>query len=168
MPMTDVEAEELVEYQRNRRHSRRQLKRIVKGRLRRLPIGSYAFGCRGHPTRVVKKHFHPGELFGADCDLESLVDGVVESCSIYHCNPEPIGDAYALEYADYMKRHGKQMAEVKFHPAFYDDMEKTYRDPDFDTKHASWADYRVGKSLQEFLGLDDASFIAYQTREFPD
>lgn len=90
--------------------SRRKQKRIIKSRARQLiPNVTYALGCRGHPGLVVERSFDPrwcvGDLYSADVGIKSLIDGNVESCSIYHCAPEPLFPEYAKEWGAFGREH---------------------------------------------------------------
>lgn len=90
---------------------RRQSKRIIKARSKSLRVGKYARGCRGHPGIVIERNYDPNytytpiDLFGVDVIIKSLVDGIEESCSIKHCNPEPMDENSAKEEAEYIKTH---------------------------------------------------------------
>lgn len=101
-------------------HNWRKRKRRVKSLAKKLiPNVTYVMGCRGHPGLVVEKTYHPDshkawELFGSDVEIKSLIDGNVESCSIYHCVPEVITREYAERRAEYAKTHHCLDVSVEF------------------------------------------------------
>jgi hypothetical protein len=79
----------------------RKTKSVIKWRAKQLiPNVSYALGCRGHPGLVITRNYDPDwshwQLYGADVEIRSLVDGVEESCSIFHCAPQAISKAEAF------------------------------------------------------------------------
>ena len=96
--------------------SRRKTKRRVKSLAKKLiPNVTYAMGCRGHPGLVVQKDaFFDSDIHGAGVEIKSLVDGIEESCSIFHCCPQPIDKEYALELAQYMKTHHWMDVSIKY------------------------------------------------------
>lgn len=86
----------------------RKVKSVIKWRAARLiPNITYAMGCRGHPGLVVKRCYDPNwplaALYGADVEIKSLVDGVVESCSIFNCAPQAISRDYAEREAELIR-----------------------------------------------------------------
>ena len=88
------------------RWDRRKQKRRIKSLAKKLiPNVTHVMGCRGHPGLVVAKNYHDSDLFGADVDIKSLVDGVEESCSIYHCVPEIITAEEARYRAELMENN---------------------------------------------------------------
>ncbi len=72
---------------------RRQEKRKIGRRTKRLAMHSFAMNCRGHPGVITEKYYN-------DVSITSLIDGVESSCSIYHCNPDPITRGYAFWLAN--------------------------------------------------------------------
>lgn len=98
----------------------RKQKRRVKSLAKKLiPNVTYAMGCRGHPGLVVKKDYHPDDhrtwvLMGADVEIKSLVDGVEESCSVYHCVPHIITKEEAERRAEFTKTHHSLDVSVEF------------------------------------------------------
>lgn len=72
---------------------RRQEKRKIGRRTKRLAMNSFAMNCRGHPGVITEKYYN-------DVSITSLIDGVESSCSIYHCNPDPLSRGYAFWFAD--------------------------------------------------------------------
>ncbi len=94
--MTETTMEEIERLNPQFKWSRRKTKRYIKKLYKRLRLNSYAMGCRGHPGILVKKSYHEQHMHGADCEIRSLIDDVVESCSIFHCGPTPLAVAYAL------------------------------------------------------------------------
>lgn len=79
---------------------KRKVKREVKKRFKALiPNVTLAWGCRGHPAIVVEKYYSDQDVYGGGVELKSVIDDVVESCSLFHCNPQPITDPEALRRA---------------------------------------------------------------------
>lgn len=116
--MTDAIAE-VEELNPHFRWDGRKQKRRVKSLAKKLiPNVTYAMGCRGHPGLVVKKDYEPdwpvGHLMGADVEIKSLIDGIEESCSIYHCVPTLITREYAERRAEYAKTHHCLDVSVEF------------------------------------------------------
>lgn len=97
------------------RKSKRRIKRLAK---KLVPNKTHAYGCRGHPGLVVAKNYGPGwalgDLFGADVEIRSLVDGGIESCSIFHCAPTVVDREYAIEVAEYTKTHHAADVWIKY------------------------------------------------------
>ena len=70
----------------------RKVKSVIKKKAQRLiPNVTYVIGCRGHPGIVIERNYWYNwshqSLCGADVAIKSLVDGIEESCSIWHCSP---------------------------------------------------------------------------------
>ena len=83
----------------------RKIKKIIKWRAAQLaPNHAYAMGCRGHPGLVIERNYDPRwshwALCGADVSIKSLVDGIEESCSIWHCAPMAISKEEAERRAE--------------------------------------------------------------------
>jgi hypothetical protein len=116
--MTETTMEEVERLNPQFKWNRRKTRRIIKWRAEQLWVGSYAMGCRGHPGIVVTRCYDPrwsvGDLYGADVEIESLVDGNVESCSIFHCAPLSISKEYALERAEYHKTYHALDEAIKY------------------------------------------------------
>jgi hypothetical protein len=145
----------------------RKKKRAAIKEARALRLGNYAFGCRGHPGIVVETNFNPRintqykHIFNWDVCIKSIIDGVVESCSVYNCAPEPTTKEYAEKYAAYFKEHGEKKAVMYFAPHAYYAWEKQYYDTtgEFDK-------FKEGKTLQQYLSLTDDEYAFYiETRD---
>lgn len=122
-------------------------------------LGAYAFGCRGHPGIVTEVNWARYSPYDSDCSITSLIDGVEESCSIYHCGPEPISKEVAEGYAEYAKRHGRTMASLKFIPDAWKYVEDQIDDPECNPE---------GKSFKEYMDFTDEEYHAYLTGEYPE
>ena len=85
----------------------RRTKRIVGRRAKRLALHSYAKGCRGHVGVIIEKNHYFDYPYESDVLIRSIVDGVVESCSIFHCAPVPV----TVEYAQWTLVPFNRMAE---------------------------------------------------------
>jgi hypothetical protein len=79
---------------------RRKKKRFISKMAKSLPVGSYALGCRSHPGVVTKRCWYPGQIYGADITIKSLIDGVEEGCDLYHCCPDGLFPEYAIWSSD--------------------------------------------------------------------
>jgi hypothetical protein len=116
--MTETTMEEVERLNPQFRWDRRKTRRAIKRRAERLWVGSYAMGCRGHPGIVVTRRYDPRwpvwAMYGADVEIKSLVDGNVESCSIFHCAPETVPEKYAIERAEYHKTHHSLDEAIKY------------------------------------------------------
>lgn len=163
--MKSIEENEFDEIFVKPRRNRREAKRYINWMAKRLAVGAYAFGCRGHAGIVVKKIIRGHswqEVYCSDVEIKSLVDGGIESCSVWHCAPEPLEKDFAIEYTAYMMKHGEKMATLKYFPESYKHWEAQYNDPttEFD-------EYRKGKTLQDYLGLNDTEFKAFESNSPP-
>lgn len=126
-------------------------------------LGGYAFGCRGHPGQIIELNWDRSSPHGSDCAIRSLIDGVEESCSIFHCGPQAISKEHAEAFAEYAGRHGRTMATMRFDPESWEYVRDQYNDPAI-----AESEYRKGKTLQQYLDMTDAEFEAYETKVFPE
>ena len=150
------------------RWCKRKVKRLVRWRANQLAIGSMAWGCRGHPGIVVKKYYHPSDPYGADVEIKSLVDGIVEGCSIFHCAPQSEPDhAFGFAFAEYCKRHGMTMATIKFYPNSFKRWEDEFFDPSSTCSYVK-SMRADGKTVQDYLGFSDIEWNAYKTGVLPE
>lgn len=111
----------------------RKIKRIIKWRAAQLTPGiSYALGCSGHPGLVISRRYWPnwgvGDLMGADIEIKSLVDGHEESCSIFHCAPEAISRAEAMQRAEYMRTHHSFDVSIRYGGFSPEEIKRDYWD----------------------------------------
>ncbi len=130
---------------RNRRKDRR-----VANYLRRTcGYGKYVTGCRGHPGIVVKTFFDEGS--GVDVDIQSLVDGTIEACSLTHCGIVPLSKKDAIEQAEYRKKYGEAATWAKYDSeSLYEWIENYYTIP-LDADPAKI--YGAGMPIHEYLGI---------------
>lgn len=128
-----------------------------------LKLGAYCFGCRGHPGIVTQVDWDLSNPWGSDFSVTSLIDGIEENCSVYHCGFAPTSKEVAEAYAAYSIRHGDKMATIKFFPHAYKNWEDQWNDPDHTNPYKSGC-----SSLQEYLGLNDEEFQAHMTGVCPD
>lgn len=142
----------------------RKTKRIIKWRAKQLtPNISYAWGCRGHPGLVVSRNWCRDmghrDLYSADVEIKSLIDGNVESCSIFYCAPLAVSKKEAFEYADYAIRNGEKIASLKFNRIGWESLEAAYNAGE------RWRG--ENQTLQEYLGLNDVEMECYVTKIYP-
>jgi hypothetical protein len=102
--------------------------RKIKNRMnyyhKKLVVGQYAEGCRGHPGIIIEKWFCPTDPYGCSVEIKSLVDGVEESCSMLHCAPRPIASKELAErMAHVYKTQGSREFAKQFYPEYYNDDE---------------------------------------------
>ena len=151
---------------------RRKVKRVVNKRVRALNEAGYAWGCRGHPGEVTELNWYPNYPYSSDCTIKSLIDGVEESCSMFHCNPQPCKLTDVQPFVDFAKEAGLTRANIKFdldnyryweglfHKAKLNggnvpdphDSNRTYKD--------EWA--LSCKTAQEYMNLSDEDWDFYQ------
>jgi hypothetical protein len=67
----------------------------------------YVIDCRWHPCKVLTFGWHPQDLYGASLDVESLIDGLVSSCSMFHCGITDVNEIKAFEMRDYYHKYGE-------------------------------------------------------------
>lgn len=120
-----------------------------------LKVGAYCIGCRGHPGIVTKVSwgYNP---FDSDFEVKSLVDGIEESCSVYHCGFYPYPKVLMEAYAEEIQSLGKKIALIKFFPNAYKSWEEQWVNPMHENPHKSNCN-----TLQEYLMLDDKEFAIY-------
>lgn len=128
-------------------------KRLLRNR-KGLSVGSYALGCRQHPGIIIYNN-------GWDVTIKSMLDGVEEDCSIYHCAPAPLSKEAAEQYASYYQKHGREMFELWFHEEGYDRWVDQWR-------KLKEGEYGFGKPLHEYLGFTENKYEIYLNRSWPD
>ena len=104
------------------RYDRRKIKRIHNKRARLLRVGNYALGCRGHPGVIVTASIFTNDFWGSDIQIKSLVDDIVESCSIMHCAPTPLKKDNAIAMAVDYPLLSKREFSRKWNPWHDDEM----------------------------------------------
>jgi len=138
-------------------NDRRKEKRVANWLRKKCGWGKYVESCRGHPGIVVKTCFPIGDLWGDSVDIKSLVDGVVESCSLRHCGIYPMPNA--VEQAEYWKKHGKNAAWAKFDPVGLHDCIDAWglipADADPETR------FGAGMPVHEYLGFTKEEYDEY-------
>jgi hypothetical protein len=135
----------------------RKVKSVIKARAKSLtPHVSYAWGCRGHPGLVIERNYWPGwthqQLYGADVVIKSLIDGIEESCSIWHCAPM----AMSREDAE------QRAAEIRVTHDF--DLSVKYGHTLEDVK--SWHDDWVSRGVLHYVLHDQDGFTVRSTQAF--
>jgi hypothetical protein len=82
----------------NRRIDRRKKKRRINWARKQAAFGNIVRDCRGHPGRVIVCSSGYGygkgyvDMYDDDCEIKSLFDDTVSSCSLYHCVPHKLTD----------------------------------------------------------------------------
>lgn len=122
-----------------------------------IHAGAYAWGCRGHPGVVTAVSWDRSNPWSSDCRIKSVIDGVEESCSIYHCAPQAISRTAAMAFRDSAAQEGMKRATLRLCGAGYRDLELQWWDADYDSEYK-----RNAKSLADFLGLSDEDFAFYR------
>ena len=135
----------------------RKIKKIIKWRGKQLtPNISYALGCRGHPGLVVERCYNPRwsrqNLYGADVAIKSLVDGVEESCSLWHCSPEAISKQEAEKRAE----------EIRTTHDF--DLSVQYGYPVEEVKR--WCQDWIGRGVLYYVLHDQEGYVVRSTQAF--
>lgn len=75
---------------------------------KKLRIGTYVEDCRYHPCIIVRRNFPLDDFSDSEFSALSLVNGVTNNCSVYHCGPVPLSKADAEERAHFMKERGME------------------------------------------------------------
>lgn len=88
----------------NLKRNRRKDKRYLNQMRKIAAWGRYGIGCRGHPGIVIETDYGSGICWGEDFTLKSLVDGVEESCSLYHCGLDKLTKQQAEILAENFKK----------------------------------------------------------------
>jgi len=136
---------------------RRKKKRELSKRSRKLRVGNYAIGCSGNPGIVVFNNWYPGDIFNSYVKIKSLVDGNIESCSMYNCSPDPITKEFAEKYAVCIIEQGRKKALMCFFPLAYYEWEKLYYSEEF----PKTVEHNKKKTLQEYMNLNDDEYAFY-------
>lgn len=74
-------------------YDRRKKKRRINRARKQAAFGNIVMDCRGHPGKVVECSSGYGygkgyiDMYDDDCMIQSLFDGTISSCSLYHCGP---------------------------------------------------------------------------------
>lgn len=74
----------------------------------------YFVDCNYHPVKLTEWTWIGKDIFGADVSGISLTTGKGSSCSIFHCGPEPITEAIALEMASVYKDRGDKGLAIRY------------------------------------------------------
>lgn len=93
---------------------KRKRKKIIRKRLRELLTTGYFINCNYHPVELTSYGFSHHDIFGSDVDGVALTNGGGCSCSMWHCNPEPITKEQALEMAEVWKNGGDRALAIKY------------------------------------------------------
>lgn len=141
----------------NLKRNRRKDKHRHNYQARMLKFGTYAMGCRQHPGVVVETEIYPSDIWGSSIGIKSLVDGVVESCSLMHCSPDPIPKELAEKYAAYFKKHGQKMFSFVYNSKGYDQW--------VDDWHEGKGE--PGQSLREYLHMTEEEYQIFATASWP-
>lgn len=143
----------------------RKKKRFAKKIAKRLRVGSYAFGCTGHPGIVVSNELYSNEKDGV-IEIESIVNGNVETCSTYHCCPDSTSKEIAEKFARIMVEDA-EVDQKSDRPKYrfaraqmecFPDAVRCWREQFEDPENA---EYVRGKTIKEFLDLTDAEYALF-------
>jgi hypothetical protein len=75
---------------------RRKLKRRINWARKQAAFGNIVQDCRGHPGKVITCSGGAGygkgyiDMYDDSCEIKSLFDGSVSSCSLFNCVPQKL------------------------------------------------------------------------------
>ena len=78
---------------------RRKLKRRINRARKHAAYGNIVMDCRGHPGKVIDQSLGYGygkgyvDMYDDSCEIKSLIDGSVSSCSLFNCGPPKLKPA---------------------------------------------------------------------------
>lgn len=107
----------------------RKLKRELNHLHKQLSFGKYFIDCNHEPCIVTENLIYPELPYHSNIIGRRLLSGQETSCSIMHCDPQPISKELALEMVQYIQEYG-WYAYLKKYLKFTDEALDYYRKMD--------------------------------------